>query len=139
MEGQGFSVTGMVVRAASYVAATIGLLWQKATSDGTLAAAGRLGVDELGAALKAFPESIQAAETGTLFNPTQGEVAAGRKGDVFGHRSPPGIVGGRHGVYGPEHDRPAHRSPSEIAGDRGGNAGVPDRGIEHGREMGRGD
>jgi hypothetical protein len=46
--------------------------------DGTLAAAGRQGLDELGEALKAFPESIQVQEVGSIFNPTQGEIAAAR-------------------------------------------------------------
>lgn len=53
-------------------------LWHAATSDGVLAAAGRQGADELGEALKAFPDSLQTQEVGTLFNPTQGEVAADR-------------------------------------------------------------
>ena len=46
--------------------------------DGTIAAAGRMGIDELGAALKAFPDSIQQQETGSIWNPTQGEVALAR-------------------------------------------------------------
>ena len=49
-----------------------------AIKDGILAAAGRMGIDELGAALKAFPDSIQQQETGAIWNPTQGEVAEAR-------------------------------------------------------------
>ena len=49
-----------------------------AMKDGTIAAAGRMGIDELGAALKAFPDSIQQQETGSIWNPTQGEVAEAR-------------------------------------------------------------
>lgn len=47
---------------------------------GALRAAGRQGFDELGQALKAFPESIQSHEPGTLFNPTQGEIAEANRG-----------------------------------------------------------
>ena len=43
--------------------------------DGTIEAAGRQGIDELGAALKAFPDSIQIQEVGTIWHPTQGEIA----------------------------------------------------------------
>jgi hypothetical protein len=50
--------------------------------DGHLAAAFRQGIDEIGMALKAFPDAIQAHEYGTVFSPTQGEIAAGRKGDL---------------------------------------------------------
>ena len=49
--------------------------WQTAY----LEAAGRQGIDELGVALKAFPDAIQVQETGTLWNPTQGEIAADRQ------------------------------------------------------------
>jgi hypothetical protein len=40
-----------------------------------LRAAGRQGVDEIGMALKAFPDSIQAHEPGQLFTPLPSEVA----------------------------------------------------------------
>ena len=122
-------------KAAAFAFGTASLLVQKATRDGHLAAAGRQGIDELGAALKAFPDAIQAQEAGTIFNPTQGEVAAGRKAESLGHH-PSGIVGGRHGVYGPEHERPAGRTPSEIAADRSGVHG-PELG--HGQEHGQHD
>ena len=111
------------VKAAAFAFGTASLLVHKATQDGHLAAAGRQGIDELGAALKAFPDAIQTQEPGTIFNPTQGEVAADRKAGGFGHHHS-GIVGGKHGVYGPEHERPqggqsAGRTPSELAADRG--------------------
>jgi hypothetical protein len=54
-------------------------LWNALTRDGVLAASFRQGADELGAALKAFPDSIQREESGTILNPTQGEIAAGRE------------------------------------------------------------
>jgi hypothetical protein len=61
------------------VVSVMAAMWNAVTADGTLAAAARQGVDELGAALKAFPDSIQVQETGTIFNPTQSEIAADRK------------------------------------------------------------
>lgn len=56
-------------------------MWSALTDDGYLAAAGRQGMGELGMALKAFPDSIQVQEPGTIFNPTQGEIAADRRDD----------------------------------------------------------
>ena len=52
--------------------------WNAVTEDGYLAAAARQGAGELGAALKAFPDSISVNERGTLWNPTQGEIAKAR-------------------------------------------------------------
>ena len=59
-------------------AATVKTVKEAVTQDGTLAAAFRQGVGEIGEALKAFPQSIQVQEPGTLFNPTQGEIADAR-------------------------------------------------------------
>ena len=110
----------------TYLIATASILWQKATHDGTLAAAGRQGIDELGAALKAFPDAIQVQEYGTIFEPTQGEIAAGRRESVFGrgHYSPSAIVASHSGVHGPARDlapeaSPA-RAPSEIVASHSG-------------------
>lgn len=66
---------------AVFLSAAMGMakLWNAITSDGVLAASARQGADELGAALKAFPDAIQVQETGTLWNPTQGEIAADRQ------------------------------------------------------------
>jgi hypothetical protein len=49
--------------------------------DGTIAAAMRQGADELGAALKAFPDSIQTYEMGTLWSPTPYEISKSRSQD----------------------------------------------------------
>lgn len=78
--------------------------------DGMLAAAFRQGADEIGVALKAFPESIHAEEPGTLLNPTQGEIAAAREMD----RLP---------------------TPSEIAKNR--TPYTPEHGQDHGQDMER--
>lgn len=118
-------------KAAVFALGTVSLLLRKAMEDGHLAAAGRQGIDELGAGLKALPDSIQAHETGTIWNPTQGEVAADRKAAVFGS----GMTTGRHGIHGAEHGQGVHgntaRTPSEIASERGGVHG-PEHG--HGQD-----
>jgi len=95
-------VVGLVGAVFTGAAAAVGKLWHAITDDGILAAAGRQGIDELGAALKPFPESIQMQETGTLWNPTQGEIAADRQHtrQAYNHSSSSG---------------PAHPWPSEIA------------------------
>lgn len=120
-------------KAAAFAFGTASLLVQKATQDGHLAAAFRQGIDELGVALKPLPDSIQAQEAGTIFNPTQGEIAADRKESLLwpGHSSPSGIVAGHSSVHGseqggPHGDKPA-RSPSEIIAERGGIHG-PEKG-----------
>ena len=52
------------------------------TRDGYLAAAGRQGVKELANAFgQAWPESILVHEPGTIFSPTQGEIAAAREAE----------------------------------------------------------
>jgi len=73
----GLAATVAVVAVVT-VARLVAKLWDGLTRDGTLAAAGRQGLDELGAALKAFPDAIQTHESGSIWNPTQGEIAASR-------------------------------------------------------------
>jgi hypothetical protein len=85
-------------------------VWDAITKDGTLAAAWRQGADEIGIALKAFPDSIHAEEPGTILNPTQGEIADDRK--------------------------PRLPSPSEIAKDK--QPYSPDQSQDHGQEHGHG-
>src|SRR5215207_5478682 len=52
-----------------WAAGVIGKMYDAAMEGGQLQAAGRQGIDELGAALKAFPDAIQCDEPGTAFNP----------------------------------------------------------------------
>ena len=49
---------------------------------GALEAAFRQGAKELATALKAFPESISVDEPGTVFSPTQGEIAEANRGGL---------------------------------------------------------
>jgi hypothetical protein len=89
-ENRGVPVSGQSGGSAVGIAATVAVVtvvtvarlvakvWSGLTKDGTLAAFMRQGADELGAALKAFPDAIQTQETGTVWNPTQGEIASSR-------------------------------------------------------------
>jgi hypothetical protein len=71
------------------------------TRDGTLAAFVRQGADEMGMALKAFPDSISVDEPGTILNPTQGEIADDRKQRL---PSPSDIAKDKH-PYTPDHSQ----------------------------------
>ncbi len=105
---------GGLLKAAEYavtaVATVISTAWHALTKDGYLAAAFRQGLGELAEATKAFPESIQVHEPGTLWDPTQGEIAAGRREDAqsfvphYNGRSPSEIAAeARNNMHGPEH------------------------------------
>jgi hypothetical protein len=67
-----------------------------AFKDGVLAASWRQGLGELGEALKAFPDSIQVRELGTMGAPTPGEISLQR------------------GVYG-NHEQESHVSLADQA------------------------
>jgi len=54
-------------------------VWNAIMADGTIEAAGRQGLHELASALKAFPDAIQVQETGSIWNPTPGEVQKSRE------------------------------------------------------------
>jgi hypothetical protein len=66
--------------------------WNAVMADGHLEAAWRQGIDEIGVALKPFPESIQVDEPGTLWNPTQGEIANDRDSSATGRAMWPSEV-----------------------------------------------
>lgn len=75
-------IAGMVGAVFSGMASMAAGVWNAVMADGTIEAAGRQGLGELGQALKAFPDSIQVQEPGTIFNPTQGEIAADREDGI---------------------------------------------------------
>lgn len=118
MEGQehcgpgGGSPTGLIGAMYATVKSAFTSTWNAMTKDGTLAAAGRQGADELGMALKAFPDSIQADEPGTVWNPTQGEIAAARNPDL---PSPSEIAKSGKGVHADNFKEEANMSPSQAA------------------------
>lgn len=123
MESQKSSegVVGMIVAAHSAVKSGLASTWNAVTKDGTIAAAMRQGADEIGMALKAFPDSIHVEEPGTILNPTQGEIASarGQAPSPSTATSPSAIAkDGAASVYGPDQGQaksPSSPSPSEIA------------------------
>ena len=85
-ESNGGGVLNAITTATAAVIAVGTLISQKLNEDGTLAAAGRQGLDELGNALVAFPPgTAHATESGTIWNPTQGEIAADRRHTEYGN------------------------------------------------------
>ena len=76
--GQDRGILGVVLMPFEVFGNAVKTVVEAVFRDGTLEAAGRQGIDELGAALKAFPDSIQIQEVGTIWHPTQGEIASQR-------------------------------------------------------------
>ena len=106
-EGQeGFFQQAGAVVAAVYAAVMKG---------GEIQAAVRQGFNEIGAALQAFPDSIQVDEPGAVFNPLYSDIAADKRlyGQAAGGLPSPGEITGDSQPYRPE----------------------PESGREHGRGM----
>jgi hypothetical protein len=93
----------------------LGRAVQAAVKDGTLAAAWRQGLGELGEALKAFPDSIHVRELGTIGAPTPGEISQQR------------------GIFGQGHEQEAE---SLIDQSRAAGADVPEPGLHRSEERG---
>jgi hypothetical protein len=91
----------------------IGGFYHAVMRGGELQAMGRTGIDELGQALKAFPDSIQArAEPGGMFEPLHSDIAAARD------------------QHAP---RESLASPGDIAKGRNFTAAEPEEGTVHGK------
>jgi hypothetical protein len=75
------SLVGQALDAGKAVVTGIRAAAHPILKDGTIEAAFRQGADEIGAALKAFPDSIQCTEIGSILNPTSAEIA--RESGVF--------------------------------------------------------
>lgn len=89
--------------AAADAAHTLGLPeGDQKIASGALAAAVRQGFKEVGAALKAFPDSLQIDEAGTLGNVTPVEVYQTKQADV--HKTVSLEKG--LGVHGPKKESP---------------------------------
>ncbi len=114
-------VVGMIVAAHSAVKSGLASTWNAVTKDGTIAAAMRQGADEIGMALKAFPDSIHVEEPGTILNPTQGEIASARgQAPSPSTTMSPGAIAkdGTGAVHGQDQGQAkgaSSPSPSEIA------------------------
>ena len=61
--GRSGGVIGTFVMPVVAIGTLLGKAWNAVMADGVIEAAGRQGIDELGAALKAFPESGWAASS----------------------------------------------------------------------------
>lgn len=97
---------------------------------GELQAAARQGFNELGAALKAFPDSIQIDEPGATFNPLYRDLP----GDSPALPSPAEIAS-QSPVYGESQQESVQLpSPSEIANQQY----PPEQGSVHGQELEQG-
>jgi hypothetical protein len=82
----------------------IATAYRAASRDGTIDAFLRQGANELGAALKAFPESLQVDEAGAVFSPLYSDIAADKREAMF---SPADLVSrerpaSQQGVKSPE-------------------------------------
>ena len=138
-------VASSIVAGVSAVFQAVGRAVSAAMDDGTIAAAGRQGADEIGVALKAFPDAIQTQEIGTLWNPTQGEVAEARRPDAAEGRetlpSPSEIAReGKAGgsLYGQSAQAESQRlpTPREIADASEAYTPQASQGHEHSHGMG---
>ncbi len=111
----GGSILGMVasvfILAVTAIATLINKAWHSITEGGHVKAAFRQGADEIGEALKAFPDSISVQEPGAILNPTQGEIAADRK-PAF-----------QSSYYSSFSSTPAKPWPSEVARDHQSDTG----------------
>ncbi len=125
--------------------AVVAAAYNAAMRGGEVQAFIRQGFNELGAATKAFPDSLQIDEPGAVFNPLFSDIAADKRSHMDGPDaapaslpSPAEIAGGKTAgsVYG---ETPAIGkdlpSPSEIARDQQPYRPEPDQGQEHGRSM----
>jgi hypothetical protein len=129
MDGQRSSILGSLMRPAAFAIRATAMLWHKATEGGHLAAFGRQGLGELAEALKAFPDTIQVHEYGTIFHPTQGEIGKGNATAMSAHAdncypSPSDIVASHGGGHGQQQDAGPTRSPSDIVAEHGGVQGA---------------
>ncbi|MHC5540895.1 hypothetical protein ACYOEI_21950 [Singulisphaera rosea] len=75
---ESITLAGVLWETAKISAEAVASPIQAILGDSFIQAAGRQGIDEIGMALKAFPDSIQAYEMGTIFSPTPYEVSKDR-------------------------------------------------------------
>ena len=124
--------------------AVVAAAYHAAMKGGEIQAAFRQGLNELGAATRAFPDSLQIDEPGAVFNPLYSDIAADKRSHMDGPEaaslpSPSEIAGGRSSVYGETaaagKDLP---SPSQIANDQQPYKPDQDQGRDNGQEHGRG-
>jgi hypothetical protein len=126
--------------------AVVSAAYNAAMKGGELQAAFRQGANELGAALKAFPDSIQVDEPGQVFNPLYSDIAADKRARAEGPEpvatsrlmSPGELAGGKSSgsVYG-DTQSPGKQplpSPGQIAVEQ--TPQQPDQGHGRGQDAG---
>jgi hypothetical protein len=72
------NILATILDATRSVASGLGTAADKLMEDGTLKAAAVQGIDELGTALKAFPDAVQAQSVGTVWHPLASQMAKER-------------------------------------------------------------
>lgn len=113
---------------------------------GQVQAAFRQGADEIGMALKAFPDSIQVNEPGAVLSPLYSDIAADKRAVLYGDDntaaaatelpSPSEIAEGNGSIYGHSPQAAANTpSPSDIA-DNAHMAMQPEQSLDLGVERG---
>jgi hypothetical protein len=126
--------------------------YHEVMSGGEIQAAWRQGFNELGAALKAFPDAIQIDEPGAVFNPIYSDIASDMRShgqaaiegldagtlpspsEIAMEGAPRGSVHGETQQASQQQDLP---SPSQIADDNRPYSPEQDQGRDHGHDMGR--
>src|ERR1700722_9765700 len=79
------SITSAIMDTVSkHVTGPAGEILDATFLHGPVAAALRQGADEIGMALKAFPDAIQTHEPGSVFNPLFSDIANNRRPDAQG-------------------------------------------------------
>ena len=128
--------------------AVVSAAYNAAMKGGELQAFFRQGANELGAALKAFPDSIQVDEPGQVFNPLYSDIAADKRAYAAGPEpvatsrlmTPGEIAGGRPSgsVYGDTQSASNQPlpSPGEIAQEPATHRPEQDQGHGRGQDAG---
>jgi hypothetical protein len=137
---------GFFRQAGSVVSAA----YNAAMKGGELQAAFRQGFNEIGAALKPFPDSLQVDDPGQVFNPLYSDIAADKRAHGEGPEpmataklpTPGELAGGKTSgsVYGdtPVADKQPLPSAGEVAQEQQTHRPQQDQGQERGKEHGRG-
>jgi hypothetical protein len=122
----------------------VATVYRATTRDGAIDAFLRQGANELGAALKAFPDAIQVDEPGAVFNPLYSDIAADKRAandnrpEAASALPSPSEIAGLSGgsVHGEGKAASANLpSPGEIAANTPPASPEQDHGQQHGRGM----
>jgi hypothetical protein len=104
----------------------VSTVYRHVMQGGEIQAAFRQGADEIGVALKAFPDSIQVSEPGAVLSPLYSDIAADKRAALYGTDalstdgaevpSPSQIAEANGSIYGESPQAETHMpSPGDIA------------------------